>query len=370
MARPEIRIVIAGGGTGGHLYPGISLAEEIQKRGQSEIMFVGTSYGIENQVLPDLPYTFKKVWIRGLQRKLTLANILFPLRLFVSVIQSGYFFSKFKPQAVIGTGGYVSGPALLAALILRIPTIIQEQNSYPGLVNRTLGKWVDQIHVTYEDSLNYFKKYKKAFISGNPIRGELGNRNKISALQTFRLQKNKITLFIFGGSQGAHAINSVVLNCLEKALAIGELQILWATGNRDYERINRTCQNYEHRVSVHPFIYDMPSAYAVADFVVCRAGASTLSEITACGLPSILIPYPYATAGHQDFNAKSLEKAGAAWTVYEENLSESLLIEKITTLVSDSQQRESMARAARKLGKPEAAATIVDAIETLIERGQ
>lgn len=367
MARSEsINVVIAGGGTGGHLYPGIALAQEFQKRRPTEIMFIGTSYGIENQILPKTPYRFQKIWMRGLQRKVTPGNLLFPLRLLVSLVQCAYFLLRFRAQVVIGTGGYVSGPALMAAIVLRIPTVIQEQNSYPGLVNRLLGKWVKQVHVTYEDSLPYFRKQSNTFVTGNPIRSEFTQKNQKVARPSFNLQKDKMTLFIFGGSQGAHAINQVVLNCVERLLAFKDLQLLWATGHSDYERVKTQCEPFKENVSVHSFIEDMSAAYAAADFVLCRAGATTLSEITTWGLPAILVPYPYAAAGHQEFNAKTVEKAGAALMISHCALNEDRLLRNIAELIAAPEKRRLMSRAAKKLAKPNAAAEMVDKIEALL----
>ncbi|NIR49465.1 undecaprenyldiphospho-muramoylpentapeptide beta-N-acetylglucosaminyltransferase [candidate division KSB1 bacterium] len=367
MAAPEpIKIIIAGGGTGGHLYPGIALAQEFQKRRKAEIMFIGTAYGIESRVLPKLPYGFKKIWMRGLQRKLSIGNMLFPLRLMVSIFQCAYLILTFRPNVVIGTGGYVSGPALMTAIVLGVPTVIQEQNSYPGLVNRLLGNRVKQMHLTYEETLKYFKKQANIYVSGNPVRSALGGQDKQMAMKKFNLQENKTTLFIFGGSQGARAINQKVMSCVDRLMSLNDLQILWATGSYDFDVIESECRRYAEDISIQPFIEDMPSAYAAADFVLCRAGASTLSEITACGLPAILVPYPYSTAGHQEFNARTLEKAGAAFVILEQSLVESVLIEAISELLTNPEKRKAMSQAACKLSKPKAAAEIVGKIETLL----
>lgn len=361
-----IRVIIAGGGTGGHLYPGIALAEEIEKRWKAKILFVGTNYGIENKVIPKTHYEFKKIWLRGLQRKMNIGNLLLPLRLLVSLIQCTFLIVTFRPNLVLGTGGYVSGPALMMGIALGVPTIIQEQNSFPGLVNRLLGKWVNQVHVTYEASLPYFKKQPNVFVSGNPVRGSFTKVERKKALNKFNLKKDKSTLFIFGGSQGAHAINMQVLNCLERLMGHPGLQILWATGPRDLNLVASKCQRFKERISIHPYIDDMASAYAASDMVLCRSGASTLSEVTICGLPSILIPFPYATSGHQEYNARTLEKAGAATVILEQALTESLLIQKIFELLDNADKRKAMARAARQLSKPNAAKEIVDKIDELI----
>ncbi|MFQ5865047.1 MAG: undecaprenyldiphospho-muramoylpentapeptide beta-N-acetylglucosaminyltransferase [bacterium] len=361
-----IKVIIAGGGTGGHLYPGIALAEEIEKRWKARILFVGTNYGLENKIIPKTHYEFKKIWMRGLQRKMNLGNLLFPIRLIVSLVQCIFIIIMFRPNVIIGTGGYVSGPALMMGIALRVPTIIQEQNSFPGLVNRLLGKWVKQVHVTYEASLRYFKKQSNIFVSGNPVRGDLNKVEKGQALKKFNLQKDKSTLFIFGGSQGAHAINMLILKSLERLMVHPKLQILWATGPNDFELVAAKCQRFEDRIAPQPYIDDMASAYAASDLVLGRSGASTLSEITICGLPSILIPFPYATAGHQKYNARALEKGGAAIVISEKALTEEALIKEIFELLDNRNRRMAMAAAARQLAKPKAAKEIIDKIGDLI----
>jgi UDP-N-acetylglucosamine--N-acetylmuramyl-(pentapeptide) pyrophosphoryl-undecaprenol N-acetylglucosamine transferase len=361
-----IKVIIAGGGTGGHLYPGIALAEEIEKRWQAKILFIGTSYGIENKVIPKTHYEFKKIWMRGLQRKMSIGNLLFPFRLLISLIQCAFIILAFRPDLIIGTGGYVSGPVLMMGIAWGVPTIIQEQNSFPGLVNRLLGKWADQVHVTYEASLRYFKDRPNIFVSGNPVRGNFNKIERTKAVDKFNLRKDKITLFIFGGSQGSRAINMLVLNSLERLMTRADLQILWASGPSDFELVANKCQHFKDRISLHPYIEDMAWAYAASDVVLCRSGASALSEITICGLPSILIPFPYSTSGHQEFNARTMEKAGAAIVILEESLTEDALIQSIVELLNDPNKRKAMSKAARQLSKPDAAKEIVDKIEELI----
>lgn len=366
MSEKKLKVMIAGGGTGGHLYPGIALAQEFQKRWSGEIMFVGTAYGIENKVLPKHPYKFKRIWMRGLQRKLSFANLIFPLRLLVSLAQCSFLIISFKPDFIIGTGGYVSGPALMMGITFRIPTVIQEQNSYPGLVNRLLGKWVSQVHVMFEESIPYFKGQSNIFVSGNPVRGDFNQVDKKTALKKFNLQEDKLTLFVFGGSQGAHAINQVALNSIEKLKKLPNFQMLWAAGTHDF-KIVADKFGADKRVSPHEFIEDMASAYAAADLVLCRAGATTLAEIAICGLPAILVPYPYSAGGHQEFNAEARETAGAAIMISEKSLNEETLVKTIEDFLSTPQTREAMAKAAGRLAKPNAASDIAAKIEPILK---
>ena len=347
------------------MYPGIAIAQALEESGPTEILFIGTAYGLENRVLPGLPYRFERIWMRGLRRTLSPANLLFPLRLLVSVLQCGYHFVRFKPHVVIGTGGYVSGPALLAARLLRIPAVIQEQNSFPGLVNRLLGRFVDQVYLTYEASRAYFKG-RDVVVTGNPVRGDFGRTDRKTARERLGLNQKHITLLIFGGSQGARAINEALLEALDTLLAQPDLQLLWLTGPADYERVQNAVQAYEPRVVVHAFLEDMASAYAAADLVLCRAGATTLAEITLCGLPAILVPYPYATADHQDFNARALEDAGAAVRLRQTELSGPALANIVTELLQQPEKRRAMAEAARKLARPQAAKEIAQRVRALI----
>ena len=366
-AKPKT-IIIAGGGTGGHLYPGIALAQEFEKRHNANIVFIGTAYGIENKILPKYAYVFKKIAIRGLRRKLSFTNLLFPFRFVLSLLQSSFILMHYKPAAIIGTGGYVSGPILMMGILFHVPTFIQEQNSYPGLVNRLLGNRVDQVHVTFKASMKYFHKQKNIFVSGNPVRGAFNSVAKSDALQRFNLQRDKCTLFIFGGSQGAHAINQIVLKSLDRLLENENLQILWATGTADFVEIKKHSASSSNRVSVQKYIDDMPAAYAAANLAVCRSGASTLSEIAICGLPAILIPYPYSAAGHQLFNAQSVADAGAAVLLQEATLTESIFLNTINDLIRNRQKLEDMRQAQFKLARPQAAKDIVAAIEQHLTR--
>jgi len=361
----RVTILLAGGGTGGHLYPAIALAQEFQRRRDADIVFVGTSYGIENRVLPTYPYVFKKIAIRGLQRKLSLANLLFPFRLLLSLLQCGLIVARHRPAVIIGTGGYVSGPALMVGIVFNVPTVIQEQNSYPGLVNRLLGKRVNQVHVTFKESMKYFRGQKAIYLSGNPVRGEFNTKTPQQARQVFGLAADKTTLFIFGGSQGAHAINQLMLQCLAELLRNPDLQILWAAGSHDFEETQKAVQAHAGRVSVREYIDDMPSAYAAADLAICRSGASTLSEIAICGLPAILIPLPHSAAGHQEYNARTVADAGAAVMLLEDTLSKDTLMAEIEQLLRDPDKLRAMSAAQRRLARPQAAHDIVTTAEQL-----
>ncbi|MEK7727807.1 MAG: undecaprenyldiphospho-muramoylpentapeptide beta-N-acetylglucosaminyltransferase [candidate division KSB1 bacterium] len=359
-----LRVVFAGGGTGGHLYPAIAIAEAFAKRvANCEFMFIGTAQGLEARVVPKLGYRLELVPVRGLLRKLALSNLLVPIRLLQSVLRCLKLFREFKQDLIIGTGGYVSGPALLAAWLTRRRFVIQEQNNFPGLVNRQLGNRADAVFLSFEETRKFFARQKNIHVVGNPVRANLQERTRAqreAAARKWSLEANKTTLLVFGGSQGARRINELILELLPRLMKIEALQILWGTGPTHFEKISAHVKQ-EARVVAVPYLDDMNLAYALADFVVCRAGASTIFELLLCGLPSILIPFPFATADHQTFNARALEKTGAARLLVEKELSSENLFEAMRTLAIDASARARMAEAARMLARPNAAGEIVEA---------
>ncbi|MDZ7261172.1 MAG: undecaprenyldiphospho-muramoylpentapeptide beta-N-acetylglucosaminyltransferase [candidate division KSB1 bacterium] len=366
----KIKVLMAGGGTGGHLYPALALVEELEKRNLlAEVVFVGTSRGLEARVVPQAGYPLKLISIRGLRRRLSWENLLIPFQLIASLIQSARILWRFRPDAVIGTGGYVSGPVLFMAALMGIPTLIQEQNSYPGIATRILARWVDQVHLSFEESVKYFRNKANLRVSGNPVRHQLFQGDRQVAAKIFHLDPQKKTLFVFGGSQGAHRINLALLDILDRLLNFQDVQILWATGERDYEMVGQSCAQYGDRVCAKPYIDNMAAAYAISDLALCRAGATTITELALVGLPSILIPFPYATAGHQQFNAQALVNQGAAVMILEKDLSPDRLLTTIHELLENESQRKTMRKKAREWAKPQAASQIIDSlVELLIKK--
>lgn len=366
-----VRIIIAGGGTGGHLFPGIALAEELKRRNKDmKIVFVGTKRGIESKKLPQLGFDLVKISIMGLKRKISIRNLLVPIYLIGGLVQSFALLNRIKPKVVIGTGGYVSYPILLLANLKKIPTLIQEQNSYPGITTRLLAPRVNRVCLTYENSLKYFacakKEPDKFKVLGNPIREDITQGDRERALKEFNLSPDKKTVFIFGGSQGAHKINLATLEALNDLN--DNLQLLWQTGGKDFDYIKENTKNTKIKLSLHPFVNQMGLAYAVSDLVVSRAGALTLAEITACGKPAILVPYPFATADHQRFNAQELEKKGAAKILPDNQLNRKSLAHLINQLLSDEGALKQMSKASKGLAKLDATSNIVDEIEELLRR--
>ena len=363
----KLRIVVAGGGTGGHLLPGLALIEELKRRNLLEdVIFAGTKYGIENQVVPKQGYRLEHIWIRGFQRSLKPANLIFPIRLVVSLFQSYRLIHNFKPDAVIGTGGYVSGPVLYVAAKMGLPTLIQEQNSYPGVTTRLLAGYAKIVHLSFEESKKYFKHQDNLVVSGNPVRVNFTEGDRVQAGEKFRLDPAKLTLFIFGGSQGAHTINMMMLNLVDSLMAHHKFQILWGTGHNDHSMIQKRCEKYGERISIHPFIDDMAAAYSIADLAICRSGAMTITETALAGVPAIFIPLRHSAAGHQEFNARVLADREAAVMIREPELEPEKLSITIHTLLNDESTRKRMSQRLKEWADPTAAQKIIDSLLELV----
>ncbi|MDD5607220.1 MAG: undecaprenyldiphospho-muramoylpentapeptide beta-N-acetylglucosaminyltransferase [Ignavibacterium sp.] len=348
------RFLFAGGGTGGHLYPAIAVANEIKKiKPESEIIFVGTKSRIEGRVVPKLGYGFKSIWIKGFARKFNFENFLFPLKLFVSLIQSVVISFRFKPKVAIGSGGYVAGPAIWGASVLGAKIILMESNSYPGITTRLLERYADELHVAFEDSKKYLRKPEKVKVTGNPVRTELGSTKKEEAKKYFGLDEEKKTILVLGGSLGAASINEAIADCIEE-LEKKSLQIIWQTGKNYYHNYKNI--NFSS-VKILDFIEDMDKAYSACDVLVARAGATTIAELTVLGIASILIPSPHVAENHQYYNAKSLADNDAAVLIKDSDVKK-VLMNKIIEIADDEEQLKSLSENAKKLSKPEAANTI------------
>lgn len=363
-----LRVIFAGGGTGGHLFPAIAIADEIGRLSPgAEILFIGTKQKLEARVVPARGYRFRAIWISGFHRSLRPGNLLFPVKLVVSLMQATSIIRTFKPDVVVGTGGYVSGPVLRAALMQHIPTLIQEQNSMPGVTTRLLAGKVDEVHLTFENSRSYLRRQDNIHVSGNPTRRDLENVDNNQARRFFGFEETparKIVL-AFGGSLGAHSINEAVRTSLPRLLESG-FNIIWQTGPADLQGMKGL--ESPGRVWVGAFIDRMDLAYAAADIVVCRAGATTIAELTRLGKPAILIPYPHAAANHQVDNARTLMERGAALMVEDSEAAEQLSPLVLSLLKGDRLQR--MSRSSRGLGNPAAAETIARSVIDLARRGK
>ena len=363
-----MRLLVAGGGTGGHLFPGIAVADEVIRRGGGEVLFVGTRRGIETRAVPAAGYTLETLDVSGLKRMGLGGTVRGLVRIPLALAGSIAILRRFKPGVVLGVGGYASGPMVLAAALLGYPTAIQEQNSVPGITNRVLGKLVRAVFIAFEDAAGFFPARKIERL-GNPVRQKI-----VAALQGVSKAEGateKLRILVVGGSQGARAVSDLVTAAAGALVAAGlDFALVHQTGSADLERIQecyRMLGLAEH-VTVKAFIEDMATAYAEADIVVARAGALTLAELAIAGRPAILIPLPTAADDHQRKNAAQFANAGAALVLDQGTASGKELATAIAELAKDSAKRANMGAAMRSLARPQAAQAIVDHLEALARK--
>lgn len=363
--RQSIKILISGGGTGGHIYPAIAIANEIKLRyPDAQFLFVGAKDKMEMEKVPEAGYEIKGLWISGIQRKLTLKNILFPVKLMHSLIKANTIINKFKPNVVIGTGGFASGPTLMRANSKGIPTLIQEQNSYPGITNKYLSKKAKKICVAY-DGLERFFPAEKIVKTGNPVRQDLlkvYKKKKVKeANDFFDIKKKKVTVLVLGGSLGARRINELIAENLP-LFKEQKIQLIWQCGKLYFEEYKK--HNEVKSVQVHQFLNRMDLAYAAADIIISRAGASSVSELCIVGKPTIFIPSPNVAEDHQTKNARSISDKHASILLKESELDTFPLV--FETLLKDEGKQESLRLNIKELALPGATASIVNEIEKLL----
>lgn len=359
-----MKVMIAGGGTGGHVYPGIAVAEELMRlRPRSEVVFVGGRRGLEAQAVPESGFRIRFVLTRGLPRRAwwrwpgaVLANV-------VGVFQALWVVASERPDAVLGTGGYVSGPVALAAWLLGRPLLLQEQNSIPGLANRWLARVADEVHLSFTEARVYFSRKDNLKVTGNPVRAHILGGDRMQGLKAFNLAEGKPTVFIFGGSRGAHRINEAALDAMRRLKGRVDLQFILQTGREDLAWATSIVDAEALPARLVAFLRDIHLAYAVADLVVCRSGAMTLAEIAACGTPAILVPYPHAAHNHQEVNAQNLVERGAATLLLDRELTGERLAKEIAHLVADRQTLRRMSANARTFARLDAAERIVRSLE-------
>jgi UDP-N-acetylglucosamine--N-acetylmuramyl-(pentapeptide) pyrophosphoryl-undecaprenol N-acetylglucosamine transferase len=356
-----MRVVIAGGGTGGHLFPGLAVARALKARlPDSQVSFAGTAAGIEARVIPATEFALDVIRSAGLKGKSVSARARGAALVPLSGIDAWRLISLRRPDVVIGVGGYSSGPVVAVAVMRRIPTMVLEQNAVPGLTNRLLAPFVGRAAVTYDASLKYFGA--KAFVSGNPVRREFLEVDDDPSHDA-AINASRVRVLVFGGSQGAHAINMAMVEAAPRLAGAAEtLDLVCQTGTRDFEVVRAAFERHGVQGRVERFIDEMDREMKAAGLVVSRAGATTLAEVTAAGRPAILIPLPTATDDHQRHNASALEKAGAAEVIEQGDLTGERLAGRIITLAGDRELRRRMSAAARQLAKPRAAEDIVDAV--------
>lgn len=361
-----VRLLVAAGGTGGHVYPGIAIAEEwMRQHPDSSVTFVGTARGIESKAVPASGFAFRPIEARGFPRRLSPEAFGSFLAFVRGFGQVAAIIKEVKPHVILATGGYVSGPAAIWARLLGIPLVLQEQNSVPGAANRWLSLIATEVHISFVESRSYFRRRNKLKVSGNPIRRSLLLQDRAGAYEALGLDPERRTLLVFGGSHGASSINRAVQGALPLLARVGRLQAIWQTGTQDAEAMAAAAKGAAFPVRVVPYLDQMDKAYAIADLAICRAGAMTITELTACGVPSILVPYPHAARDHQTQNARGLVDRGAAEMIPDAELSPEDLASRIEALFRDESRLRRMGRSARAFSRTNAAERIVRSIEEL-----
>lgn len=353
-----MKVLLSGGGTGGHVYPAIAIANRIkEEHPEAEIVFVGTAKGIESEIVPKYGYELKTVTVQGFKRKIDFDNVKRVFKLFKGLEQSRRVVKKFKPDLVIGTGGYVSGPVLFNASMNKVPTVIHEQNSFPGVTNKILAKMVTKVLTSFEDSHQRFPEgtRDKLVLTGNPVRKEILMARKNSARRNLGITEDKKMVLCYGGSGGSEDINNAMKLVIENMVK-DDIAFIFATGKYYYEEFSNSISDIQLKPyqRVVPYLEDMANALAASDLVIGSAGAISLAEITALGKPSIIIPKAYTAENHQEYNAKSIEKQGAGIAILEKDLTPQNLNETVFKLLGDKEKLIDMANASMEIGKPEA----------------
>jgi UDP-N-acetylglucosamine--N-acetylmuramyl-(pentapeptide) pyrophosphoryl-undecaprenol N-acetylglucosamine transferase len=350
-----MRVIIAGGGTGGHVIPALAIAQQLKKQFNADVLFIGTARGIETRLVPAAGFPLELIRVGALKNVSLVTRLKTMFDLPRAISASSRIITAFDPEVVIGVGGYASGPAMVAALRRRLPTLAFEPNVVPGFANRMIARWVAAAAVHFEETCQYFPHCR---VTGVPVR---------PAFFSIPPKTGGVpTLLVFGGSQGARAINQAMIESLTGLRAkIPGIHIIHQTGQRDYDLVLAAYQTSGISGEVHKFIDDMPETFGRADLLVCRSGASTVGEITAAGRPAIFVPFPAAADDHQNVNARALERADAAVVVEETNLGASYLVDAIVALMSDGPRLRSMSAAAKSLAHPTAVEEIAEMVRKL-----
>lgn len=371
-----LKVLLSGGGTGGHIYPALALANRLKEVHENvEFLYIGTERGLESKVVPDAGLAFKSIKVEGFIRKLNKDGIIYNLKsvayFLKSLSKSKQIIKEFEPDIVLGTGGYVCAPVLYQAAKLGIPTIVHEQNSVPGITNKFLAKYVDKIAICFKEAREQFSKYsEKIVFTGNPRAQEVAHIKADDELANIGLNPEVPSVIIFGGSRGAYQINQAFIESFEK-FSEKSYQTLFVPGSANYSNIisdldKRYGKPEEANIFIEPYIDKMPQVFKEIDLVVCRSGATTLAEITSLGLPSILIPSPHVTEDHQTRNAMSLVNEDAAIMIKESDLNSDRLIQEIDRLMIDKTRRDDMAQKAKTLGRPKASDDLISLMINLI----
>jgi len=368
-----VKYLISGGGTGGHIYPALAIAKEIKLNDKNaNILYVGTKSGLEAELVPKEGFDFKTIRVKGMPRKLNKDSFVALKELFNGLRDSNKILKDFKPDIVIGTGGYVSGPIVYKAKKNKIPAIIHEQNAFPGITNKILSRYVDKVAITFQESTRYFKYPEKVVLTGNPIRMEILNIDKEKAYKRLKIYKKLPFILSFGGSGGQKKLNTSILEMLDKNQGNNNIQLIHVTGKRLYKEfmmeLERKNIKLDDNIKILPYLYEMPEALNIADIVITSSGAITLAEISAIGVPSILIPKSYTAENHQEYNARAFEKNEASIVLLEKDLNGELLYKTIYDLLNNNEKLKNMSQNSKKLGKIDATRKIIEIIDEIISK--
>lgn len=361
-----MRVLFAGGGTGGHIYPAVSMARGILERWpDSRILFVGGTRGLESDIIPAEGFQIELIPASGLKRALTFENLRTIGRAGLGIVRSFHIVRRFSPDIVIGTGGYVCGPVVLSAALLGIPTMIHEQNTFPGFTNRLLARFVHKIATSFEESAKHFPNPSKVVVTGNPVRKDVVTARRDVARSRLGVPDGAVVVLVFGGSQGSQTLNRAVIGAAGELTKNKDILVILQTGKGQYDKVVAQLSDAAIKpmtgeraegpgIMVRPYIYDMPEMLAAADLVVSRAGAGTLSEITVRGLPAILVPHPYVPDNVQEKNARVLERAGAAKVILDRDMTGEALAKAVLSIIGSPSTMRDMALASKRLGVPDA----------------
>lgn len=366
-----MRVLLSGGGTGGHIYPALALADELKRRhSECEILYVGTAQGLEQKIVPQRGYELKNIQAEGLPRKLNTELVRSVSKAFKGLNEAREIIKDFKPDLVFGTGGYVCGPVVLSAHLLKVPTFIHEQNAMPGVTNKILSRFVDKVFVNFAESEKYFKCKDKIIVSGLPVRAEVLKTTHEEGLAYFNLDKNKPVLLVSGGSRGARSINKAMAQAYPALLKNSEVQIIHSTGRNGFEETKKMIleagvdlHKYAERIRLEPYLEHMEYALAAADVTIARAGATNLAEICACGKPAVLVPYPLASENHQEYNARVLADAEAAVMILDKDLDKDKLTDAVLNILQDEQLLKRMSENSKNLAQKDSLKEIADFLE-------
>lgn len=365
-----MKYLISGGGTGGHINPGLAIAKEILKNEpDAEILFVGTKNGLESKLVPREGFEIRYIEVSGFKRKLSLDTFKTVFRLLKSFGEIRRIIKEFNPDAVIGTGGYVCGPVVFSCALKKIPCLIHEQNAFPGVTNKILSRYVDAVAISFEDSRSRFKGKTRITLTGNPVRSELFSKERAESRVNLNISNEMPLVVVFGGSLGAEHLNRCIVDMINQYAAEIPYNLILATGMKHYEKVvDLITAKLPPNIKVEPYLYNMGDVLAAADLAVCRGGAITVSELAALGVPSILVPSPFVAENHQEYNARALERKGAAVVILQNQLTSEILSGQIQKLITNKELRVKMTANAKKAGIRDASESIYSLLKDIMRK--